>query len=294
MTPADTSTTSVSPLHGFQCCSEAFYDALWPHDSDVGLIEDSVGEPPALLQFIEALPADDGWLGNNPTEEDSMDVDSLDGSEGGDGQAQSGEKPSGVRFIDLKAHPALVFESALRHEVLRHRDRAAFIIRDEYRLFMKHAITCLRNQRSESAHTYYPLRFFVTGQPGIGKTFGAYYMLYYLLASRQSVLFIISPKSMYYFSANGVQYSSHKLPERDDKILEAIQQSWVLIDVNGGDHPNWQPPPVVGDARCVVWTSSPQEPAMRRFVDHFDAQKWFMLAWTNKEIAAATFVPSLL
>ncbi|KAF9012989.1 hypothetical protein BDZ89DRAFT_1167117 [Hymenopellis radicata] len=285
MAPADTpTTTSVPLLPRFKwdnTIMKPLFDALWPHDSDGGLVEDSLvpGEPPALLKCIETLTPDDAWLGSNTAVEDSMDIDYLDGedrtsSEEGD----KNEGPSGVRFINLKVHSALSIEE-LYQEILRHGERATFIVRDEYRLFMDHAISCLRTRGDDL------FRFFVTGHPGIGTSFGACYILFYLLASGQSVFYIDSPGSIRFFSSHGVQVTEKVLVDYLE-IRDALHKSWVVIDIEGNT--NWTPPRVFHNARCIVWTSSPEEPRMKFFIEHYGAEKWFLTAWTNKEIAALT------
>ncbi len=100
------------------------------------------------------------------------------------------------------------------------------------------------------------------------------------------MLFIPSPDVAYFFSATGVQFTAAQLLP-NGAIRKALKDSWVLIDVGEGD---WHPPSILKTARCVVWTSSPREPTMKRFLKYFGAQRWFMKAWTNKEIAAATLV----
>ncbi|KAF9031353.1 hypothetical protein BDZ89DRAFT_1158903 [Hymenopellis radicata] len=281
---------AVSLLPGFEWDAgdeKAFYDELWPLNSDGGpieggLIEASVRcEPPALLQLIESLTPDDTWLA---TEDDAMDVDGSEGKGGGDTQAQSGAKDKAIRFIDLTESRSALAINYLDIERDLHRDRGTFIVRDEYRLFMEHALSCLRAERRPGNEFF--VRFFLTGQPGIGKSFGALYILMYLLASAQSVFFITSPNCAYFFSSHGVQRTRHEL-EKNPEIKTALKTSWVLIDLAGGDT-NWIPPLVVRSAHCIVWTSSPQELAMKRFIKHFGAEPWFMKAWTNKEIAAAT------
>ncbi len=158
--------TSTPLLPGFQWGGgdrvEAFYDALWSHNSDGGLIEASLPcEPPGLVQLMETSNPDDTWLGSNPTEEDAMAVDSPDGSDS-DNQAHSAEATSTVRYIDLPKHPALDFE-ALSLERFLHHDCATYIVRDEYRVFMNHVLARLHVKNSV-------VRFFLTGQPGIGKS----------------------------------------------------------------------------------------------------------------------------
>lgn len=76
------------------------------------------------------------------------------------------------------------------------------------------------------------------------------YILMYLLASGQSVFFITSSKSAYFFSSNGVQYTTADLEPHSD-VQDAIRTSSVLIDLAVGDR-YWTPPSVLRFARCNI------------------------------------------
>jgi hypothetical protein len=98
-----------------------------------------------------------------------MDVDDPDGDGEGEGEdpddgEEVDEGPARIRYINLKAHPALAFHE-LGLEVDQRGDKATFVVRHEYGLFMEHAMSRLSNPPDDS----YRARFFVTGQPGIGK-----------------------------------------------------------------------------------------------------------------------------
>ncbi|KAF8916339.1 hypothetical protein CPB85DRAFT_1290937, partial [Mucidula mucida] len=173
-----------------------------------------------------------------------------------------------IRYINLQAHPALRAIDELESEALRLGDRAAFIIREEYRLFMQHAISCTRDGHGHWTH------FFVTGQSGIGKRFGRCYILFYLLA-QSSTLLPVSPRT-----TSLLQVATTETLHPTLALRKTIQKSWVVIDIPGKD--NWIPPMLVKQARCI--------PRMGLFINHFGAKLWFMSAWTNKEIAALTFV----
>ena len=74
------------------------------------------------------------------------------------------DEDDGIRYIDLKANPVLcIFD--LDVEVDQRCERAMFIIRREYDLFKQHAMARLRDPPDDTHRG----RFFVTGQPGIGK-----------------------------------------------------------------------------------------------------------------------------
>ncbi|KAJ6456172.1 hypothetical protein C8R45DRAFT_1035166 [Mycena sanguinolenta] len=242
---------------------DSLRDMLWPADG--GPVE---GEslPPALGERIETLTPDDGWLTH------SSDCDSD-----GEGQDLDEGVDDTIRFINLDAHPALAI-GLLARELDMHHDKATFAVRHEYDLFMEHAMSRINNPPDDS----FRARFFVTGQPGIGKSFGCYYFLFRLLALGQSVFYVTSPTTAYYFSSAGVQRTD-ETPKNHPATVNALRASWVLIDmdVNG----EWVPQ-TFNRARCVVWTSPPQPSRMNFFVNKFGAEMWYMKAWSSKEIAA--------
>ncbi|KAJ7134745.1 hypothetical protein C8R44DRAFT_434418 [Mycena epipterygia] len=107
-------------------------------------------------------------------------------------------------------------------------------------------------------------RFFLTGHPGIGKSLGACYCLFWLLASHQPVFFIPTTDRVYYFSKDGVQQSIDA--EFDDRRLEAtVKRSWVLVDVDIGDNvaaAEWYPRQWTKScAALVCFVSAAQAPA---------------------------------
>ncbi|KAJ6591079.1 hypothetical protein DFH09DRAFT_907983, partial [Mycena vulgaris] len=119
------------------------------------------------------------------------------------------------------------------------------------------------------------------------------YFLLRLLALGQSVFFLNSRTSVYYFSSDGVQKNvSIDGPQPWPDTVQAIRKSWVLIDID--DNSEWSCPQIFRHARCVIWTSSPQESRMKTFIKRFGAEKWYMKAWSSKEIAAVTCVLPLV
>ncbi|KAJ7176609.1 hypothetical protein C8R46DRAFT_1076792 [Mycena filopes] len=241
---------------------------LWPSVDDLTKEE----EPTAgtLRNCIGTMTPDDRWLADTLEVEDLDDLNEDDGDE--------------IRHIDLTAHPVLAIDQ-VGLEFGQHHTNPTFVVRREYNLFMEHAIARVRNPLDES----YRARFFVTGQPGIGKTFGCYHFLFCLLASGQSVFFIESPTSIYYFSGDGVQKTSKEL-DRNAQIIAALKASWVLIDTD--DNSGWAPHWIFKYAQCVIWTSSPLELRMKEFVKRFGAEVWYMKPWSTKEIAAVTCILS--
>ncbi|KAJ7070507.1 hypothetical protein C8F01DRAFT_381800 [Mycena amicta] len=246
---------------------------LWPASESDG---SSVS---VLDNRIEFLTPDDGWL-TLSTDSESLVVSHQPGD-------NLDEGPARIGFIDLKTYPNL----AIPGLPTEHGAHAAFIVRHEYDVFLNHAISCVNDWHTISPggpQFNLPTRFFVTGQPGIGKTFGSYYFLFRLLALGQPVFFVESPTDTLYFSSVGVQAndSAAGLSEYD-ATLEAIKTSWVLIDVDDSVG-EWCCPKIFATARCVVWTSPPREPRTHQFKTRFNAETWYMKTWSLKEIAAAT------
>jgi hypothetical protein len=101
----------------------------------------------------------------------------------------------------------------------------------------------------------------------------------------QSVFFLNGPATVYYFSSDGVQQTDLTLRPWPATV-KALRNSWVLVDID--EKTDWTPPEIFNRARCVVWTSSAQESRMKKFLKTYGAEKWYMKAWSSKEIAAVT------
>ncbi|KAJ7193493.1 hypothetical protein GGX14DRAFT_588873 [Mycena pura] len=177
-------------------------------------------------------------------------------------------------------------------EVTIHEEKATFIVREEYKEFIKHALS----HRSL-------FRCFVTGQPGIGKSsrcsgFRAH-------GSRRQAVFrgaifphvpprlgkvcILGAGRQYLLlQRNGVQrlVDPKTVPTSFD-FQRALRNSWVLIDVDQDPMPNT----TYNLSPYVIWTSSPRDLRWRYFRKHFwPCERWFMKPWSAKEIMAAAFV----
>ncbi|KAJ7241921.1 hypothetical protein B0H12DRAFT_1133015 [Mycena haematopus] len=134
-----------------------------------------------------------------------------------------------------------------------------------------------------------PQRVFLTGQPGIGKSLGACYFLFRLLASGVPVFLVPEFDQLYYFSEAGVFHTSgiysHKMG--DLRVKEVLEESWVLVDVDVDD---WLRSAWVIRAKVLVWTSPPRTPRIRRFTNQFHASHWYMKPWNLTEITAVVCV----
>ncbi|KAJ7811140.1 hypothetical protein B0H14DRAFT_2860743 [Mycena olivaceomarginata] len=185
--------------------------------------------------------------------------------------------PPQLRFIDLNKHPKLRVHSLLDTHI------PTVVVREEYVEFMTYALQVEKDDER---------RFFLTGQPGIGKSVGACYFLFWLLASGQSVFLITDTDVVYYFSAAGVQLTSDERTQRNDlEVRAAVKSSWVLIDVDIGDSPSavdWYPREWIKPCSTLVWTSSPRQERQRRFRTRFRARLWYMSPWSLEEIAVVT------
>ncbi|KAJ7204817.1 hypothetical protein GGX14DRAFT_459855 [Mycena pura] len=186
-----------------------------------------------------------------------------------------------IRFINLDQH------LELRVHKLRKPQAPMIIIRDEYIEFMTYV---LQLQNADDR------RFFLTGQPGIGKSVGACYFLFWLLASGHSVFFIPAPGRVYYFSEAGVQrLVDEDLADDDPDVQAAVECSWVLIDVDIGNSvsaTDWYPQDWLKGCTTMVWTSSPQHERLRRFTNHFCVRVWYMSPWSEEEIDAVVKLQS--
>ncbi|KAJ7204811.1 hypothetical protein GGX14DRAFT_459840, partial [Mycena pura] len=260
---------------------EPLHVTLWP--AGRGPVEEDAapGEPLTLRDLIKTLTPDDGWLTpNKKSESNTMDVDGSDGENESEGEVLNDDEDVDIRYINLEAHPALVIDD-LGEEIDQYKTKATFVVRREYEVFMEHAMSRVSDPPDDS----FRARFFVTGQPGIGKSFGCYYFLFRLLALGQPVFFVNSLTTVYYFSSDGIQLTEQKLIS-SPALVEALRGSWVLIDMD--DKTEWQPSKIFKRARCVVWTSPPRELRMKEFIKRFGAETWYMKAWSPKEIAAMT------
>jgi hypothetical protein len=98
-------------------------------------------EPEPLHSWIQPYTTDDQGNGT------AMDVDEDEDED------ESSPPLSGMRYIDLGKH------KSLRVHRLRNKMHSVFLVRYEYVDFMTHTVQCEEKNR----------RFFLTGQPGIGK-----------------------------------------------------------------------------------------------------------------------------
>ncbi|KAF7373375.1 hypothetical protein MSAN_00547100 [Mycena sanguinolenta] len=182
-----------------------------------------------------------------------------------------------TRFIDLDASPDLRIHSLLWPH------SSTLLVRDEYREFMEHITKLDRFER----------RFYVTGQPGIGKSAGACYFLFWLLASGQPTFLFLDTNEILYFSPTGVQSASQRdLNTRNSFLRRTVERSWILIDVDVGTSPgaaDWYPGLWINPAAAVIWTSSESGPLYdrrRRSTERYHATTWYMAPWSHDEIAA--------
>ncbi|KAJ7607531.1 hypothetical protein FB45DRAFT_1011289 [Roridomyces roridus] len=246
-------TTLPPPLSEFKR-TESFEPArklLWP---DVPPSE--ITEPARLTQIIDTCTPDDSWL-------TSAVGDILNHPE---------DFGNTVRYIHVGHHEAL--RSVIRHLA----EKGIFIIRQEYRECMEHAL--LMSTTKER------FQFFFTGQSGIGITMGARYFLLYLLALGKPV-FWVKDNWVYYFDRHGVQSLSQvSWMDGYQDVNDALRAAWVIIDTY---LPNSRPNEIFSLCPFVIWAASPVESDWWYFCKRFSPdQQWFMKPWSTKEIAAYT------
>ncbi|KAJ7741209.1 hypothetical protein DFH07DRAFT_943611 [Mycena maculata] len=263
----------MNSLPGFQFLGEntdyaQLHRLLWRTPTSSPPAASAAREPPTLAEYIDV------WTGGEGNAEGGVDVMDVDEN---DSEPTPRPGPQQIRFIDLNKHPKLRVHSLLEPHP------PTVVVREEYVEFMTHAFQVEKDDER---------RFFLTGQPGIGKSVGACYFLFWLLASGQSVFLIPETDVVYYFSEAGVQHASDGHTQRNDlAVRAAIKSSWVLIDVDIGSSPSaadWYPREWIKPCTTLVWTSSPRQERLRRFRTRFLARVWYMSPWTLEEIAVLT------
>ncbi|KAJ7645614.1 hypothetical protein DFH06DRAFT_590840 [Mycena polygramma] len=245
-----------APLPGFEYVRTyaAVRNWLWP-DTPSSVIT----EPARLAEVIDTVAPDDRWLVDADVSEPAITDD---------------DRPADVRYIDLSRRPELLEFSQLLVLENEFEGKGTFIIRDEYRCFVQHAL-------SLSLHPS-PVRIFAAGHSGIGNSLGAHYFLLYFLGLGKP-LFWVQDNRIYYFDAHGIQCTRSSL--RDDReVLHALKASYVLIDM---DLETSLPDPSYRISKVVLWTSSPSDSRWQYFCKRFPGcKRWFMKPWSTKEIAA--------
>ncbi|KAF7313316.1 hypothetical protein HMN09_00487000 [Mycena chlorophos] len=209
--------------------------ALW-RDAQQPL---SADEPPHLAKFISEFPPDGAPAAAAP-----------------------------IRYIDLEKHPLLAATHNVRTVQRDWREKAVFLVRDEYRELLKAAL--------ESP----PANLLVTGHSRIGKGFACAFLILVLLAAGQPFFYIEHTSTIHHFSTHGVQCGNPTnvwdLDEGEaaDQLLRA---SWLLIDVGQG----WEIPPAFLFTKFALCTSP--EDGMRYYVKEFKALYWHMRPWSRTE-----------
>ncbi|KAJ7068765.1 hypothetical protein C8F01DRAFT_622162 [Mycena amicta] len=227
---------------------------LWPSQPSP-----TAYEPQNLTQYIKDCPADL-----------SVFTDDLDGP------PPAPQTRTRIRYLDLAAQTEFAV-----HPVKLARGLDKMVIRDEYVDFMDRAAKFQGQGK----------RYFLTGQPGIGKSVGAGYFLFRLLASGQSVFFIPdTDDGVFYFSEAGVDYVKSDLSIMDHlDVKEALSRSWIIIDANRGPE-NFLPLPWIEEGSLVVWTSSPNAWRLHQFHKQYRGNPWYMKPWSLEEVGALTML----
>ncbi|KAJ7603485.1 hypothetical protein FB45DRAFT_881720 [Roridomyces roridus] len=177
-------------------------------------------------------------------------------------------------YIDLDRIPVLKVHKA--------EFAGKLIIREEYENFITDSLAWGEGYRR-----------FLTGQPGIGKSVGAAYFLFYLIAMGHPVFFVPHPEVVYYFSSSVVQMLlGNPVPRINTAEAEAaLNASWVLIDT---DQPSdWIPGIWVKNGKITVWTAFPAQHRMDHYKKQIEAKTWVMKSWSMDEVAAYMFVSYL-
>ncbi|KAF7318023.1 hypothetical protein HMN09_00309600 [Mycena chlorophos] len=229
------------------------YATLW-RDAQQPL---SADEPPHLAKFISEFPP------NEP----SMDLDDDYGAR------------APIRYIDLEKHPLLAATHKVQAMRSAWREKAIFLVRDEYRELLKTALD------SQATNLRQKANLLVTGQPGIGLSFACAYFILFLLASGQPFFFIGHRTTMYHFSEHGVQFGDPANRVIDtlggrEATTGLLHASWLLVDVE--PTAGWGIPPAFINTKLALWTSSPGD-GLRPYVKEFKAVHWYMQPWPGVE-----------
>lgn len=107
-------------------------------------------------------------------------------------------------------------------------------------------------------------------------------MLLHCLSVGKHVFFQGSRDHIHYFDEHGV-YALKELGAADIAVCEALENSWVLIDV---DSPSWEPEAGgwLSCAPVVVMASPPDSACQNRFIKQFDGHVWIMKTWSYEEL----------
>ncbi|KAF7301138.1 hypothetical protein MIND_00678200 [Mycena indigotica] len=307
------------------------WQELWPQQVsgqpaiDLPSPQNPYPEPPSLAQYIKEMsPTDHDWLNaetnasllvdqikserqqtevqvkpaneeQDETPEGELAEDELEANKAGaEDNALQDHEQRPIRYLDLGSAPS--FRRALGHlrvnqslcKNTRHSNDTAreilpaFIIRDEYVRFYRHALKAIELGRAT---------FFLTGQPGIGKSFQCDYFVLLLLACGQSFFLIREKETAFFFSDAGVE--RYRIADFNIKQYNALNKSWVLIDVDDSDISTWTPLRVFKDRLCLIWTSPPRELRLHFMHNQFNAELWFMRPWSTEEIVVATHLRNM-
>ncbi|KAF7301146.1 hypothetical protein MIND_00679000 [Mycena indigotica] len=240
---------------------------LWPSKAP----SDELLEPPELTKFIdsakpfepESTNSKPNLLPSNMLVEDqdfisnqdiAMEDDSIEDEEAND---VKGNQSPNIRYVNPLFAPSVG-------------------VRDEYLEAFRYIFFTYEPSSPQIFR-----RFFITGQPGIGKSCFACYLLFRLLALGKTVFFYFGGQDVCYFDQKGAH--SADFSPRTNKAAENLSKSWVVIDV---EDTKWEPPAALRSAYGVVWTSSPQEERMKGFKQKFGGKIWYMKTWSSEETQA--------
>lgn len=95
---------------------------------------------------------------------------------------------------------------------------------------------------------------------------------------------------MYYFDATGVQQATFATTNMNvHAIIAAVEDSWVLVDIDLGPSSQWLPERWIIPCAGLVWTSSPNAFRMNHFQKQIQSSTWYMRPWSWPEIDAVMY-----
>ncbi|KAJ6525486.1 hypothetical protein DFH09DRAFT_173366 [Mycena vulgaris] len=135
---------------------------------------------------------------------------------------------------------------------------------------MQHAMSRLSKLRDDK----FPARFFVTGQPGISKfsSLSAWVSRSCIASDRQELRLLLFPFPSARF---GTEHISTPGPKEWPDTVQAIQKSWVLIDID--DKAEWSCPEIFRHARNLVPSSGSWSKEIAAVTERFAIERGTIL-----------------
>lgn len=126
-------------------------------------------------------------------------------------------------------------------------------------------------------------RFIIIGSPGVGKTTYSYLWLYDLAVESQIVVYQFNSNTRYLFDWSVAPHikPAVRAGTGEDFNFELMQaRTWYLVDGRA----NIAGEPMRFNAKCIVFTCSPNPQEYHQFAKPRDAIKLYMPVWSESEV----------